>query len=102
MQKAWEWVRNGLAIVGLVALGFWVGSSAHVKAASSSGYGVAFQMNGVSDNSALMAYHPESRSLYVYRGATVGNSVVPCALKFEIGEPGAALRRTNCPVGSAQ
>ena len=107
MQKAAEYLRNGLAILGLIALGYWLGSSSHgsisqVQAASSSGDGVSFQMDGVSDNSALLVYHPESKSLYVYRGATVGSSVVQCAFKFQIGEPGAALRRTNCPIGSAQ
>jgi hypothetical protein len=102
MQRALEWMRNGLAIVGLVALGYWMGTGRQVRAASSSGDGVEFQMDGVSDNSALMVYHPESKSLYVYRGATVGSSVVQCAFKFQIGDPGAALRRTNCPIGSAQ
>ncbi len=102
MQRAWEWVRNGLAVVGLLAVGYCLGSSSHVKAASNSEGGVSFQMDGVSDTSALLVYHPESRSLYVYRGATVGSSVVQCAFKFQIGDPGAALRRTNCPVGSTQ
>ena len=102
MQKAVEYLRNGLAIIGLLALGYGLGSTSQVKAANSSGDGVSFQMDGVSDNSALLVYHPESKSLYVYRGATVGNSVVQCAFKFQIGEPGAALRRTNCPIGSAQ
>ena len=102
MQKAVEYLRNGLAILGLLALGYALGSSRSVRAASSSGEGVSFQMDGVSDNSALLVYHPESKSLYVYRGATVGSSVVQCAFKFQIGEPGTALRRTNCPIGSAQ
>lgn len=102
MQKATEYLRNGLAIVGLLALGYCLGNNSHVKAASSSGDGVSFQMDGVSDTSALLVYHPESKSLYVYRGATVGSSVVQCAYKFQIGDPGGALKRTNCPVGSAQ
>jgi hypothetical protein len=107
MQKAVEYLRNGLAIIGLLALGYWLGSGSHgsigqVQAASSSGAGVSFQIDGVSENSALLVYHPDSKSLYVYRGATVGSSVVQCAFKFQIGEPGEALRRTNCPVGSAQ
>lgn len=107
MQKAAEYLRNSLAIIGLLALGYMLGSSnkgniSQVKAASSSGAGVSFQMDGVSENSALLVYHPDSKSLYVYRGATVGSSVVQCAFKFQIGEPGEALRRTNCPIGSAQ
>ena len=93
MQKAVEYLRNGLAILGVLALGYGLGSTSQVKAASSSGDGVEFQMDGVSDTSALLVYHPESKSLYVYRGATVGSSVVQCAFKFQIGEPGAALRR---------
>jgi hypothetical protein len=97
-----EYFRNGLAIIGLLALGYWLGASRPVKAASSSGGGVSFQMEGVSENSALLIYHPDSRSLFVYRGATVGSSVVQCAFKFQIGDPGEALKRTNCPVGSSQ
>jgi hypothetical protein len=102
MRNAFEWMRSGLAIAGLVALGYALGSTRQVKAASSAGDGVSFQMEGVSDNSALLVYHPDSKSLYVYRGATIGSSVVQCAYMFQIGQPGAPLKRSNCPVGSAQ
>jgi len=102
MHKAGEYLRNGLAIVGLLALGYGFGSSSQVKAAASSGDEVSFQLNGVSDTSALLIYHPEFKTLYVYRGATVGSSTVQCSFKFQIGAPGAALQRTNCPIGSTQ
>lgn len=102
MQRVWEYLRNGLAILGLLALGYWLGAAGRVKAASSSGEEISFQLAGVSDTSTLLIYHPESKSLYVYRGATIGSSVVQCSYKFQIGAPGTPLQRTNCPVGSAQ
>ncbi len=39
MGKVWEWTRNGLAVLGLVlgvlAVGLWLGAGRTVKAASS-------------------------------------------------------------------
>jgi hypothetical protein len=94
-------LRDGLALIGVLALGCWLGSEGRVKAASSSNGEVVFQLSGVSDASSLLVYQPETKSVYVYRGATTGNSTVNCSYKFVMSTPGGAIQRVNCPVGSA-
>jgi hypothetical protein len=105
MQCFWKelagWSRNGLALVGAVALGVWLGSASHVKAAASPGSDVVFQLTGANEASSLLVYQPETKSVYVYRAATQGNSTVQCSYKFVLGTPGGAIQRVNCPIGSA-
>lgn len=98
MGKAWEWLRNVLAVTGVLAIGFWLGSPRPVHA---SGSEVNFQLTGIGENNALLVYQPESKTVYVYRGATVGNSIVQCSFKFILDSPGGAIQRVNCPAGSA-
>jgi hypothetical protein len=43
-------------------------------------------------------YQPETRTVYVYQGATLGNSNVQCAYKFQMTRPGEVIRRVPCPV----
>jgi len=98
MGKMQEWLRNALAFAGVLAIGYWLGSGATVKASSND---VAFQLTGVSENNALLVYEPSSKTVYVYRGATVGSATVQCSFKFLLGSPGEAIQRVNCPAGSA-
>ena len=93
-----EWLRNGLALVGLVAVGYWLAAGGTVRAAGSD---TEFQLSGVSEGSSLLVYQPASKSVYVYRGATEGSSNVQCSFKFVLDQPGKAIQRVNCPVGSA-
>jgi len=99
MGKIWEWTRNGLAILGALALGFWLGAGRPAKASSNdAGMGVQFQLAGVNEASSLLVYQPETRTVYVYQGATLGNSKVQCTYKFEMSRPGEVIRRVPCPV----
>jgi hypothetical protein len=97
MESAREWLRNGLALVGVLAIGYWIGNGSTVKAATSD---VEFQLTGVSEGSSLLVYQPGTKTVYVYRGATVGSSNVQCSFKYLLGTPGGAIERVNCPVGS--
>jgi hypothetical protein len=100
MQKAVVWARNALAVVGVLALGFWLGSGRTVKAASyAPGGDLQFQLAGVNEHSSLLLYDPVSRTVYVYQGATTGNSDLQCSFKFQLDRPGSMIRRVNCPVG---
>ena len=98
MNRAMAWTRNALAMVGVLALGFWLGSALTVKAA---GYGssgdLQFQLAGVSDHSSLLLYSPGSQTVYVYQGATTGNSELQCSFKFQLDRPGGVIHRVNCP-----
>jgi hypothetical protein len=94
-------LRDGFALVGAMAIGCWLGGGGHVKAASSSNGDFVFQLSGVSETSSLLVYQPETKSVYVYRGATTGSSTVNCSYKFVMSTPGGAIQRVNCPVGSA-
>lgn len=100
MQKAVSWVRNVLAILGVLAVGFWLGSARTVKAASyQPGGDLQFQLAGVNERSSLLVYQPGSSALYVYQGATTGNSQLQCSFMFQLGRPGSMIRRVNCAPG---
>ncbi|HWG20840.1 MAG TPA: hypothetical protein VG225_09940 [Terracidiphilus sp.] len=101
MDKTWMWMRNGLALVGVLAIGFWLGSGRIVKASSyeSSG-GVQFQLTGINESSSLLVYKPEAKTVYVYRGATTGNSALQCSYMFQLDRPGEVIRRVPCSMQS--
>ena len=102
MDKVWTWTRNGLVFVGVLALGFWFGASRTVKASSrgydSSGSGVQFQFTGAKDSSSLLVYQPETRTVYLYQGALVGNASLQCSYMFEMTRPGEVIRRIPCAI----
>lgn len=100
MDKFCIWARNVLAAAGLLALGFWFGAGRTVKASSyeSGGMGVQFQLDGIKPESALLVYQPDTKTVYVYQGATTGNASVQCTFKFQLTRPGEVIRRVACPV----
>ncbi len=98
MEKSINHLRNLLAVLGLLAVGYWFGTSRTVKASAGD---TEFQLSGVSEGSSLLVYQPVSKTVYVYRAATTGNANVECSFKFVVGQPGKAIQRINCPIGSA-
>jgi hypothetical protein len=83
-----------------LALGFWLGAGRTVNASSSeSGAGdVEFQLTSVSPASSLLVYQPKSKTVYVYQGATTGNSALQCTFMFQLERPGEVIRRVPCDV----
>ena len=57
MEKMNEWQRNLLALAGALALGYTLGSSRTVKAATGD---AAFQLVDVKETSSLLVYQPSS------------------------------------------
>ena len=100
LAAAAQWTRNLLAIVGLLAIGFCLGSSRPAKASSDSN-NIEFQLTGVNETSSLLIYQPASKTVYVYRAATTGNSNLQCSFKYVLGTPGGVIQRLPCPMGSA-
>jgi len=100
MQKLSLWVRNGLMLVGVLALGYWLGAGGTAKASNSSAStgDVQFQLAGVNEKSSLLVYQPGTRTVYVYQGATTGNSYLQCSFKFQLTTPGGAIQRLPCPL----
>lgn len=99
MEKSFVWGRNILAVVGFLALGFWLGSARTVKASGhDNGDGVQFQFAGINRTSSLLVYEPSKRTVYVYQGATTGNSVVGCSYMYHLNRPGDPIHRENCQV----
>jgi len=99
MAQVWVWMRNGLALVGVLAIGFWLGTGRAVNASSSeSGQGVQFQLTGVDRGSSLLVYHPGTKSVYVYQGAMEGNAALQCTYKFQMDRPGDVIQREGCGV----
>jgi len=100
MAKAWVWMRNGLAVVGLVALGFWLGAGRTVRASDFGGGGLEFQLTDVKPSSALLVYQPAHSTVYVYQGATTGNAELHCSFMFELDRHSGTIHRENCAMGS--
>ena len=100
MEKVWEWTKNGLALVGVLALGFWLGSGRTVNASSypSGGGDVEFQLTGINETSSLLVYQPGTKTVYVYQGATTGNALLQCSFMFQLDRPGNVIRRIPCAV----
>jgi hypothetical protein len=99
MKQAVQWIRNSLALTGVLALGFWFGASHTVKASSyESGDGVHFQLTGINPDSSLLVYEPGTKTVYVYQAATTGNSALQCSYKFQLTRPGEVIRRVPCAV----
>ncbi|MGD0097406.1 MAG: hypothetical protein ABSB60_12985 [Terracidiphilus sp.] len=100
MEKLSVWLRNGLVLAGLLALGYLLGANRTVKASSSSASSgdLQFQLGSVSEHSSLLVYQPETKTVYVYQGATTGNSNLQCSFKYQLGAPGGAIQRVPCPV----
>jgi hypothetical protein len=101
METTAKWLRNGLALAGVLALGFWLGAGRTVKASSyDSGDGVQFQLTGISPTSSLLIYQPGAKTVYVYQGATTGNAALQCSFMFQLDRPGAVVRRVPCAVAN--
>jgi len=100
MEKTLGSMRNVLALVGVLALGFWLGAGRTVKASSydTGGAGVQFQLAGVNERSSLLVYQPGTKTVFVYQGATTGNSALQCSFMFQLDRPGAVIRRVPCAV----
>lgn len=101
MQKALERARNGLALAGVLAFGFWLGTSRTVKASGyESGGDVEFQLTGINATSSLLVYQPGTKTVYVYQGATTGNSALQCSYMFQLTRPGEVIHRVPCRIPS--
>lgn len=101
MARVWLWMRNGLALATVLALGFWLGNGRTVKASSYDSNGdVEFQLTGVNETSSLLVYQPRNKTIYVYRGATLGNSELQCSFMFQLSRPGDVIRRVPCAVAN--
>lgn len=100
MVRVWQWARNGLAFAGLLAVGFWLGADRAAGASTNQGGGgdVEFQLTGISPTSSLMVYQPGMKTVYVYQGATTGNSALQCSFMFQLDRPGNVIRRIPCGV----
>lgn len=96
MEKLSVWFRNGLVLVGLVALGYCLGSARAVRASSYDAGDMQFQLGEVNQTSSLLVSQPGTRTVFVYQGATTGNSELHCSFKFQLARPGEPIHRTAC------
>lgn len=89
-------VRDGLALVGIFALGWML----HIRTVHAATDDVQFQLQEVHPNSTLLVYQPSDKTIYVYQGATIGNSSLQCSYLYHMDAPGGVIRRENCAVPS--
>jgi hypothetical protein len=88
------WARNAdRPVLAQHSNSSWRGSS------SSSDADLAFQFIGVGPSAAMAVYNSANRTVYVYSEVGKGNASVDCTYSFTIANPGAPIRRGNCPVG---
>ena len=99
MAKAKELLRSLLALAGVFGLGYWLAGGRSVHASSED---VQFELQGVNENSSLLVYQPSTKTVYVYRGAMVGNSALQCNFMFQMTKPGGVIHRENCAVQTLQ
>jgi hypothetical protein len=99
IAKAKELLQNLLALAGVFALGYWLAGAKAVHASSDD---VQFELQGVNENSSLLVYQPSTKTVYVYRGAMVGNSALQCNFMFQMTKPGGVIHRENCAVQTLQ
>jgi hypothetical protein len=99
MERAKELMRSLLALAGVFALGYWLAGARAVHASSDD---VQFELQGVNESSSLLVYQPSTRTVYVYRGAMVGNSALQCNFMFQMTKPGGVVHRENCAVQTLQ
>lgn len=92
-------LREGIIAGMAVALGWWAYGGRTVQAAPVSA-ATAYQFTGINPASSLTIYSPEDRMLYVYQGATTGNSHVTCSFRIHIPRVGEPIDRENCAPGS--
>jgi hypothetical protein len=89
-------IRDVLALAGVFAIGW----ALHGRTVHAAGDDLLFQMQEVRPGSSLLVYHPSDQTLYVYQGATTGNSAVQCSFRYHMTNPGGVIRRENCPIPS--
>lgn len=103
--KLLRWV---FVMVGAAGFGWWARGTHEVRVLAQGNEGnrnfgadgLAFQLGGVSPETALTVWNPNNRNLYIYTGALMGNSQVNCAYSLHIERAGAPIQRQNCPIGS--
>jgi len=102
MTDVARWLRNGLAAVGVLTLFYCLGVTRPARSTVYAANQVdpQFQLATVSQSSSLLVYQPDTKTIYVYQGATTGNSAVQCSFKFQLGKPGGVIERVPCPVPS--
>ena len=94
-----RYVREGVAGVLAVALGWWMHGGRAVEAAPAM-TGSAFQFSNLNESSSLAMYNAEDGMVYVYQGVMTGNSHLNCSYRFKLAKIGAPIDRENCPAGS--
>jgi hypothetical protein len=99
MGEVKGWLRNLVALAAVFGLGYWLAGARPVHA---SGDDVQFELQGVNENSSLLVYQPSTKTVYVYRGAMVGNSALQCNFMFKMAQPGGVIHRENCALQTLQ
>jgi hypothetical protein len=112
MMRLRSVVRDLVLLCLAVSIGWWLrgagtavlaqhsnSSSSSHGSSSASDSNLAFQMIGAGPDAALALYNPANRTLYVYNRIGAGNSLVSCSYSYTIANPGAAIKRDNCPIG---
>jgi len=102
MNQLTRWLKEILPILMILALAYWLGVTRPVRSTvyAANQDDPQFQLTTVNQASSLLVYQPDTKTIYVYQGATTGSSSVQCSFKFQLGKPGAVIQRVPCPVAS--
>ena len=85
-------------VIGIA--GSWLAHNPAVHAAES---GTAtYELQGTGPDAQLSVYDSTNRTISVYQGVGSGSDLKPCSYQFQLGRPGAPVRRVPCAIGTLQ
>ncbi len=106
MVKTAIWKANACVAIACFAGGWLVGGNSTgnhtVHAAESSTGNATYELQGTGPDAQLSVYDSSNRTISVYQGAGSGSDLKPCSYQFQLGRPGAPIRRVPCAIGTLQ
>ncbi len=61
-----------------------------------------YELQGTGPDAQLSVYDSTNRTISVYQGVGSGSDLKPCSYQFQLGRPGAPVRRVPCAIGTLQ
>ncbi len=100
MHSSARWLGAVFSGVICVAGGWLAHGNPTVHAAESST--ATYELQGTGPDAQLSVYDSTNRTISVYQGVGSGSDLKPCSYQFQLGRPGAPVRRVSCAIGTLQ
>ena len=100
MRSNIKWVAGVCGGLICFSVGWFAHGSPAVHAAESAT--ATYELQGTGPDAQLSVYDSTNRTISVYQGAGSGSDLKPCSYQFQLGRPGAPVRRVACAIGTLQ